>query len=547
MPNQQRSLPQNSISELRKLSQELKDLQNEKLKRERAKNDLLTYASIIEIPTSPVKLDDEACDQFIPAPKNFGKHHLLWLECLQKVEDGEIKNLLGMWPPGAGKSIYTSVVFPTHFMGRFRNKSIIMASYGDDLPRKAGRRARSIVRQPIYKRIFDAELSPESAAVDAWAITNGSEWMGAGILSGITGNRADGVIWDDIIKGREQADSLVIRNKTWDAYFDDLLTRKKPGAWEIGITTRWHEDDPAGRILPLNYKGESGWIKGQDGKDWYVVCLPAEAEHKDDPIGREHGERLWPEWFGPDHFTPYKHNTRTWSALYQQRPAPDTGDYFRAEWLKPYVASPPRETMHIYGASDYAVTTEGGDYTVHMVCGIDPEQNIYLLDLWRGQTSSDKWIEKFCDLVAEWKPMGWAEETGQIKASIGPFLVRALRDRQLYIARAQFPTRGDKAVRAQSIRGRMAMNGLYVPTHKPWFADFKAELMSFPAGRTDDQVDALGLIGQILDKMVAGEKMLAQLERPKILSTDPDTCTVTLTDLFEANERRKLKLTQRIH
>jgi hypothetical protein len=58
-------------------------------------------------------------------------------------------------------------------------------------------------------------------------------------------------------------------------------------------------------------------------------------------------------------------------------------------------------------------------------------------------------------------------------------------------------------VRAQSIRGRMAMDGLYVPTHEPWYADFRAELLSFPAGH-DDQVDALGLFGQLLDRMIEG-------------------------------------------
>jgi hypothetical protein len=80
---------------------------------------------------------------------------------------------------------------------------------------------------------------------------------------------------------------------------------------------------------------------------------------------------------------------------------------------------------------------------------------MYVLDLWRAQTSADKWIETFCDLVRQWKPIGWAEEQGQIRAGVGPFLERRMRERQAYVARAQFPTRGDKAVRAQSIRGRM--------------------------------------------------------------------------------------------
>ena len=196
----------------------------------------MTFASTIEIPTAPHSIDaDDEREKFTPNTAAFGKHHLLWLDCLQKVEDGEIKRLMGLWPPGAGKSVYSSVVFPTHVLGRFPKKSVIVASYGSDLPRKFGRRARSIVTQPIYRRIFDATLSEESAAVDEWALTNGSEWLAKGILTGITGNRVDGIVWDDLIKGREQADSKPIRDKTWDAYIDDLQTRRKPTTWEIGI------------------------------------------------------------------------------------------------------------------------------------------------------------------------------------------------------------------------------------------------------------------------------------------------------------------------
>ena len=118
-------------------------------------------------------------------------------------------------PPGSGKSIFTSVVFPTHYLGRFPKRSIILASYGSDLPKKFGRRARSIVQQQNFHQIFDCTLSGESSAVDEWALSNGSESMAAGILTGITGNRADGIVWDDLIKGREQADSELVRAKTW--------------------------------------------------------------------------------------------------------------------------------------------------------------------------------------------------------------------------------------------------------------------------------------------------------------------------------------------
>lgn len=198
---------------------------------------------------------------------------------------------------------------------------------------------------------------------------------------------------------------------------------------------------------------------------------------------------------------------RNWSALYQQRPAPETGDYFKQDWFRTHTSDPPRETLNVYGASDYAVTSDGGDYTVHVVVGVDPENRMYLLDLWRGQTSSDVWVEAWCDLVRKWMPAFWAEEHGQIISGVGPFLKRRAIERHAYTSREQFVGRGDKAVRAQSIRGRMAMLGLYVRQGAPWFADLRAELLSFPAGKHDDQVDALGLVGQLLDRISAKPKL----------------------------------------
>jgi predicted phage terminase large subunit-like protein len=111
-----------------------------------------------------------------------------------------------------------------------------------------------------------------------------------------------------------------------------------------------------------------------------------------------------------------------------------------------------------------------------------------------------------CDLVCRWKPLFWAEERGQIISGIGPYLQRRAIERKAYTAREQFVSRGDKATRAQSFRGRMAMLGLYVPTRALWYADLRSELLSFPAGKYDDQVDALGLIGQLLDRITAEQK-----------------------------------------
>jgi len=63
------------------------------------------------------------------------------------------------------------------------------------------------------------------------------------------------------------------------------------------------------------------------------------------------------------------------------------------------------------------------------------------------------------------------------------FLDQRMRERAAYVSREQFATRGAKGVRAQSIRGRMALDGLHVPAGARWLADFRAELLRFPAGR----------------------------------------------------------------
>lgn len=234
-------------------------------------------------------------------------------------------------PPGSAKSTYASVVFPSHYLGREANRKVILASYGDDLARKMGRRTRSIIKQPLFQRIFGCELTAESAAAQEFSLTNGSEYIASGILGGITGNRANGIIIDDPVKGREQADSPTIRDKTWEAYEADLKTRIIPGGWMVLIQTRWHEEDLAGHILPEDWKGESGQILCRDGNVWEVVCLQARCEVQKDPLGRKIGEYLWPEWFTEKHWAQFQNNVRTWASLYQQLPRPLEGSLFQVD------------------------------------------------------------------------------------------------------------------------------------------------------------------------------------------------------------------------
>ncbi|WP_245259215.1 phage terminase large subunit [Afipia clevelandensis] len=402
-------------------------------------------------------------------------------------------------PPRHGKSELASKRLPAWYLGRQPHKQFLSVSATEGLAADFGRDVRNIIGSAEYRAVFDTRLAEDSQAKGKWHTSEGGMFYAIGVEGNILGRGGDVLLIDDPYATMKEAQSELTRKNVWDWYTGTAYNRLMPGAAIVVINHRMHEDDLCGQLLAQQAAG---------GDRWEVVELPALNDA---------GEALWPEAYPVKALERIRRNSqpRYWSALYQQRPAPEDGDYFKAEWLKPYDKTPPLDTLRVYGGSDYAVTADGGDYTVHAVVGLDPEGRMYLLDLWRKQASSDMWIESFCDMVLQWKPMAWAEEQGQIKSGVGPFLERRMRERRAYTVREQFPTRGDKAIRAQSIRSSMAMNGLYVPVNAPWYADLRSELLSFPAGKHDDQVDALGLVGQLLDRMQAGLRPKSQEQKPR--------------------------------
>jgi predicted phage terminase large subunit-like protein len=453
-------------------------------------------------------------------------HHKLLIRELAAVAAGENDRLMVFMPPGSAKSTYTSDLFPPWFLAQTKDRSIIAASNTADLAQSFSRRVRGRVRE--YGRLLGYGLDRE--AEELWTTTNGGQYRAAGVGGVITGLRADLAVIDDPIRSREDADSETRRNRVWEWFQDDLTTRLRPGAGIVLVQTRWHEDDLAGRLLE------------REAKRWRVLKLPAIAEDPDDPLERAPGAALWGDdeyGYGADLIRKRETaDARTWAALYQQRPAPAEGSLFQRRWII-REEPPPRENMRVYGASDYAVTADGGDFTVHVVAGMDPAGRLHLLDVWRAQASADVWIEAFCDLALKWKPLAWAEETGQIRAGVGPFLERRMRERKAYVYRRQFPTRGDKAVRAQSIIGRMALDGLRVAPDAPWIADLEAELLAFPAGKHDDQVDGLGLIGQLLDVMSAG-RVEKPPEQPRFaIQAAPGGIQINLGELARQHLQRR--------
>lgn len=412
-------------------------------------------------------------------------------------------------PPGSAKSTWVNFLFPAWYFGQLPTANVLSASHSTELAERWGRRTRNLIQSE--SRIIGTELASDSQASYRWGTTEGGEYYAVGVDVGIAGFRADLGIIDDPFGSRSDAESPRKRERVWEWYLNDFSARLKPGARRVILHTRWHEDDLIGRVVE-----QMEAIK----RPYRRLKIRAEAL-LDDPLGRPIGEFLWddPEGYNYGQFlrdrkAELAQDPRTWSALYQQEPNPDTGDYFKREWLIPVDDEqfPGAESLSLYGGSDYAVSEGRGDYTVHAVLGLDGDGSPWLVDLYRRQASSKDWVGAFCDLVAKWRPIGWAEETGQIRGGVGPFLEAEMLRRRTYVARERFPTKGDKPVRAQSFRGLIASRGLRIPARAPWRADLEAEMFRFPAGVHDDIVDALGLVGQLVAQM-------APAPRPK--RTDP--------------------------
>jgi predicted phage terminase large subunit-like protein len=297
----------------------------------------------------------------------------------------------------------------------------------------------------------------------------------------------------------------------------------------ISHNTRWHQDDPAGRILPEDWDGESGMIEGRDGRKWCVVCLPAICDRADDPLGREIGQTLWPEWFSHEHWRPFQRNPRTWASLYQQRPAPPSGSYFRREWFdggeiaedgltprtylrRRYAPGQLPKALRLYGTSDYAVTEDGGDFTVHRIWGVDPAGDLWLLPGgYRDQATSDAWIEGVIDLMKAHDPFAWFGEAGVIQKAIEPALLRRMKEREARCRIEWLPSISDKPTRARGFQARAAMGTVHLPEGPEGDAVLD-EYVRFPAGKHDDDVDVASLIGRALDM---AHPAIVEPEKPK--------------------------------
>lgn len=494
------------------------------------------------------------------------RHHRLVGEYLEQVElyirtkgkEG-IGRLLILEPPRHGKSEQVSRHFPAWVLGRLPDTRIILASYGADLATKFSRAARDVVLSDQYRAVFgdlatranhrDTEstefslggelpvvLSEDSRSVVSWDLKAPQRGglMAAGVGGGITGTGAHLMIVDDPVKNREEAESEANREKIWEWWTSTAYTRLEDGAAVVGMLTRWHADDWAGRLL-------KAMATDAKADRWTVVCLPAVAEsasanHRDtesteillgenkereeksfeeyqrgrmlegvwvnesDPLGREAGEALWPEKYNEEDLERIRANIFEYDfeALYQQSPYNRMGNFFRREWFTIVDAPPKMEEivsrMWFWDKAGSQTVTKGTNYACGGVLTLTKDELVYVEkvarkqctpgerdELMKSEMKADQATGRLIDCIWHQQDPGSAgldsaQATNRMLVKAGFGLIR-------------FETvTGDKEVRAGPWSSAL-QGGQVRLVRGAWNEPFIEEHVAFPKGKFDDQVD----------------------------------------------------------
>jgi len=422
-------------------------------------------------------------------------HHKIICNAMDELLNDDYDELIILAPPGSAKSTYTSIALPSYFMGRFPKGHVLTASYSAELAEKWGRRVRNLVDTPKFNQLFEVGLSKDSMAASRWANNQGGEFYAAGVGGGILGFRADLAIIDDPISGFEQAQSLTQLQKVHAWYETDFVTRLKPKAKSVLICQRLARNDLAGYLIDRNQENPT--------RRQRILKLPMIAQ-EDDPLGRNPGDRLWPDWFTPEMVADAQRDEYKWKTLYQQEPPSDDGSWVTPDEIKIVDIVPQADRLKHYLLSDLALSVNSGDYSVHITVGVDDDLNVYVLDAWRGRTSIEVTAEKHLTLSHDYLPSESLIDDDNAAKVYVQLLSQMARAAQINVPWKMLPMRGqDKETRAAPLRGWFKRGKIFLK-RGDWNRWLTKELLTFPNAigeGVDDGVDALGLIGRRLGSL----------------------------------------------
>ena len=406
-------------------------------------------------------------------------------------KDGKRPIMLLCTPPQHGKSL-SVIDFVAWCVGHDPELRVIYSSFSDRLGIRANLRLQRSLDSPMYNAIFpETRLNTKHIVTIAERALRNHEvlefvghegyFRNTTVLGSITGEALDLAVVDDPIKGRAEAQSELQREKVWNWLTDDVFSRFSENAGLIMIMTRWHVDDPAGRMI------------AEFGKRVQIVRFPALAE--EDELHRRRGAPLFPQLKSLEFLLERKklYTEASWEALYQQNPFIVGGGIFPIDKLHPLPIMDRSIIMKSVRYWDKAATEDGGAYTAGALIHQTKDNRFIIEHVVRGQWSSlDReqriraWAERD---HANCKPgsyeVGVEQEPGSGGKESAESTIRNLRGFKCYADKVT----GDKVTRAEPFAAQVQGGNVWYHAGQ-YTADLFDEMVSFPNGKFKDQVDA---------------------------------------------------------
>lgn len=486
-------------------------LQKRMLKSRAARENLLDYIEF----TSP---DHDAPDDTDRSSYKAARPHKAICAAIQGFVDGEYPDhdiLILTVPFRHGKTEIVSRRLPGWYSGRFPRESVVVASYGDEFAADIGAEVRRIVQSQQHRQVFpEYGLVRGGTAKDRMNTRDGGLLFFVGRGAALTGRGAHLLVIDDLIKDDKEASSQAIRDQAWNWLTRVAMTRRMGRKRMILTFTRWHSDDPIGRLIDP----ENEYYRREIAERIKVINLPGIAE-EDDPLGRAPGEALWPEMYDEQYLLSFKAiDPIGFSALVQQRPTVEDGILFRREHVLFYTPDQLPANLRYYCASDHAVTTnQRSDSTCMLKVGVDENGHLWLLpEIFWKKATTDVAVEAMLAMGSgPSAPLIWWAEKGHISKSIGPFLRQRMLATGQFFNLVEVTPAGDKEQRAQAISAKMALGQVHFPVDAWWTEKAVDQLLAFPNGNHDDFVDAFAYLGLGLRVQVKAEAPRPEAREPR--------------------------------
>lgn len=431
---------------------------------------------------------------------------------LKRIQSGEVNRLIVTVPPRSLKSIAISVAWVAWRLGHDPKLRFVCVSYSAELALKHARDCRAIMGMPFYRRAFPhTVLSRERSAEHDFTTTARGGRFSTSVSGTMTGRGGDVIIIDDPIKP-EDAASDAVRNAVngwFGSTLSSRLNSKVEGAIVL-VMQRVHEADLAGHLL------EAG--------GWDHLNLPALAEVDEDiPLGsgrtyrRAAGEPLHAAREPRSVLEEQKRamGSAAFSAQYQQAPVPPSGVMIARSWLKTYDRPPERQPGDRLVQSWDCASKDGvlSDWSV-CITALLRKRQVYVLDVYRNRLIFPDLYRQTIALARRYGATAILIED----AASGTQLIQQLRRNQPRGVPMPLAPKalGDKATRMSGASQRIEAGELLLPAEAPWLAEFQREVLAFPSGRHDDQVDALS---QLLNWKGAFLRPTG-LSAPEIITSD---------------------------